>query len=150
MLICESCGAVFEYAVTQNDRDTGYVEERCPECGSTYITKAVRCQVCEEWVSEGDAFGYGDSAVCEKCLHETADGDLDLLYKATKDEYCEEFDLSVLFRMFFTDDEINEILMRELKACHAQIPRDTKNFVRRWANEIADEVLKRLEGKNEN
>ena len=50
--------------------------------------------------------------------------------------------MPVLFRTFFTDDEINEILMRELKACHAQVPRETKSFVRRYANEIADEMVK--------
>lgn len=140
MLICESCGAVFEYPATKTDNDTGYVEESCPECGSEYITNAVKCQRCEEWVSEDSAFGYGNIVVCEDCLQE-ANGDLDLLYEATKDE-CEDFDLPVLFRTFFTDDEIREILMRELKACHEQIPRDTKAFVRRYANEIADEMVK--------
>lgn len=146
MLICESCGAVFEYADGRTDRDTGYTEELCPECGSTVITKAVKCQVCEDWVSEDDAFGFIHT-VCENCINEER-GDLDLLYKATKDE-CDDFDLPVLFRTFFTDDEIMEILMRELKACHEQIPRDTKNFARRYANEIADEIVKRLEGKDE-
>ena len=61
----------------------------------------------------------------------------------TEDEY-EDFELPVLFRTFFTDDEIKEILMRELKACHEQIPRDTKAFVRRYANEIADEMVKEV------
>ena len=140
MLICESCGAVFEYPATKMDNDTGYVEESCPGCGSEYITNAVKCQRCEEWVSEDSAFGYGNIVVCEDCLQK-ANGDLDLLYAATKDE-CEDFELPVLFRTFFTDDEIKEILMRELKACHEQIPRDTKAFVRRYANEIADEMVK--------
>ena len=140
MLICESCGAVFEYADGRTDRDTGYTEELCPECGSRYIMKATRCKRCEEWVSEDSAFGYGSSVICEDCLQE-ANGDLDLLYNATKDT-CEEFELPVLFRTFFTDDEIREILMRELKACHEQIPRDTKAFVRRYANEIAEEMVK--------
>ena len=140
MLICESCGAVFEYAATKMEPDTGWIEESCPECGSRYIMKAAKCKRCDDWVSEDSAFGYGDSVICEDCLQE-ANGDLDLLYRATKDEY-EDFELPVLFRTFFTDDEINEILMRELKACHEQIPRDTKAFVRRYANEIAEEMVK--------
>lgn len=139
MLTCESCGAVFEYPATKMDQDTGFVTDSCPECGSKYIINAVKCQLCGEWVSEDSAFGY-ESVICEDCLHE-ANGNLDLLYKATKDE-CEDFELPVLFRRFFTDDEINEILMRELKACHAQIPRDTKAFVGWYANEIADEIAK--------
>lgn len=147
MLICESCGAVFEYPATKMERDTGCVEERCPECGCRYIMKAMKCQVCEDFVPEDDAFGFGSTVVCEDCLHERRN-DLDLLYRATKDE-CEDFDLPVLFRTFFTDDEIKEILMRELKNCHAQVPRETKSFVRRYANEIADEMVKRLEGKDE-
>ena len=145
MLICESCGAVFEYPATKMERDTGCVEASCPECGSEYITNAVKCQRCEEWVSEDSAFGYGNIVVCEDCLQES-NGDLDLLYRATKDE-CEDFELPVLFRTFFTDDEIREILMRELKACHEQIPRDTKAFVRRYANEIADEMVKEAENE---
>lgn len=145
MLICESCGAVFEYPATSMEQDTGYVEERCPECHSTYIMKAAKCKRCEEWVSEDSAFGYGGNVICEDCLQK-ANGDLDLLYAATKDE-CEDFELPVLFRTFFTDDEIYEVLMRELKACHEQIPRDTKAFVRRYANEIADEMVKEAENE---
>ena len=76
MLICESCGAVFEYADRRMDRDTGYTEELCPECGSTVITKAVKCHVCEDWVSEDDAFGFSHT-VCENCINEER-GDLDL------------------------------------------------------------------------
>ena len=148
MLICEGCGAVFEYPSTQMDNDTGCIESKCPECGCRYIMQAAFCKVCEDHVPEDECYGYGSNTVCMDCLQERS-GDLDLLYAATKDE-CEEFDLPVLFRTFFTDDEINEILMRELKACHAQIPRDTKAFVRRYANEIADEIVKRLEDKNEN
>lgn len=40
--------------------------------------------------------------------------------------------------------------MRELKACHEQIPRDTKAFVRRYANEIADEMVKEDSDGKEN
>lgn len=139
MLICESCGAVFEFPASHMDNETGCVEEFCPECHSTYIMKAVACQVCGGWAPEDDAYGY-DHTVCEECLN-ASKNDLDLLYAATKDE-CEDFELPVLFRTFFSDDEIREILMRELKACHERIPRDTKAFVRRYANEIADEMLK--------
>ena len=39
MLICESCGAVFEYPSTRMEQDTGYVEESCPECGSYMIER---------------------------------------------------------------------------------------------------------------
>lgn len=139
MLICESCGAVFAFPSSQMDNETGCVEEFCPECHSRYIMKAASCQVCGGWTPEDDAYGY-DHAVCEECLN-AASSDLDLLYAATNDE-CEDFELPVLFRTFFTDDEIKEILMRELKACHEQIPRDTKAFVRRYANEIAEEMVK--------
>ena len=142
MLICENCGAVFEYPATIRERDTGYIEESCPECGCRYIMKAAFCQVCRDYVPEDECFGYGSNTVCMDCLQERS-GDLDILYAATKDE-CEEFELPVLFRTFFTDDEINEILMRELKACHEVSRRDTKNFVRRFANEIADEMVKEV------
>ena len=140
MLICESCGAVFEYAATKMEQDTGGVEESCPECGCRYIMQAAFCKVCEDYVPEDECFGYGSNTVCIDCLQEESN-DLDLLYAATKDER-EDFELPVLFRTFFTDDEINEILMRELKACHAQVPRETKSFVRRYANEIAEEMVK--------
>ena len=145
MMICENCGAVFNFPSSQMDNATGCVEEFCPECHCRYIMNAVPCQVCGSWVAEDDAFGYSGSTVCEECLN-AAGSDLDLLYAATKDE-CEDFELPVLFRTFFTDDEIREILMRELKACHERIPRDTKAFVRRYANEIADEIVK--EDENE-
>lgn len=147
MLICESCGAVFAFPSSQMDNETGCVEEFCPECNSRYIMKAASCQVCGGWAPEDDAYGY-DHAVCEECLN-AANGDIDLLYEATKDE-CEDFELPVLFRTFFTDDEIREILMRELKACHEQIPRDTKSFVRRYANEIAEEMVKEDSDGKEN
>ena len=147
MLICESCGAVFEYAASQMDNETGYIEQFCPECHSTYIMQAVKCEYCGDWVAEDDAFGFGHT-VCEDCLNEQRE-DLDLLYEATKDDVT-EFDLPELFRTFFTDDEIYEVLMRELKACHEVSRRDTKNFVRRFANEIADKMVEEMEGKDEN
>jgi DNA-directed RNA polymerase subunit RPC12/RpoP len=70
MLICESCGAVFEYPATKMEQDTGWIEESCPECGSRYIMKAAKCKRCEEWVSEDSAFGYGGNVICEDCLQE--------------------------------------------------------------------------------
>lgn len=140
MLICESCGAVFEYAATKLDNDTGYVEESCPECGSEYITKAVKCQRCEEWVSEGDAFGYGKTVVCWDCV-QGSKSDLELLAKATRDEYA-DYELPILFRTFFSDDDIESILLRELKKKNEEVTIDTSAFVKSHANEIAEEMVK--------
>lgn len=140
MLICESCGAVFEYAATKMDNDTGYVEESCPECDSEYITKAVKCQRCEEWVSEGDAFGYEKNVVCWDCV-QGSKSDFELLANATRDEYA-DYELPILFRTFFSDDDIDSILLRELKKKNEEVTIDTSAFVKSHANEIADEMVK--------
>ena len=145
MLICESCGAVFNFPASQMDNETGCVESFCPECHSKYIMNAVPCQVCGDWVAEDDAFGYSGSTVCEECLN-AAGSDLDLLYAATKDER-EEFDLPMLFSTFYSDEEILDILYNDLKQSHNVIPLDTKSFVRRYANEIADEIVKEAENE---
>lgn len=142
MLICEHCGAVFEYPNSRKDWDTGYTEEICPECHSEYIVRAVQCELCGEWVQEDEAYGYGH-AVCEKCI---IDGsyDLDTLAEATKDE-CEDFELPVLLRWFYTNDDIVELLMDDLKkrqeAGYIGM-QEIKNFTRRHMNDVADQLLK--------
>ena len=142
MLICESCGAVFEYPASKKDWETGCVDEFCPECHSEYIMRAVACQVCGEWVQEDAVYGYGH-AVCENCINEQS-YDLDMLAEATKDEY-QDMELPILLREFYTDDDIKELLMADLKKRREAGligMNDIKRFVKWHMNEVADELVK--------
>lgn len=142
MMICESCGAVFEYPNIRTDSDTGTADAFCPECHSEYIMHAVQCELCGEWVQEDEAYGYGH-AVCEKCIEDQSD-DLELLYEASKDEYYEP-ELPAIFEQFYSVDDIKELLLADLKKrqeagyIHSK---DIKQFVRWHKNDIADQLVK--------
>lgn len=145
MLICESCGSVFEFPASQMDMETGCVEEFCPDCHSRYIMRAVACQVCGEWVQEDSVYGYGQ-AVCEDCINDQS-YDLDMLAEATKDEY-QDMELPILLREFYSDDDIKELLMADLKKRQEAgliDMNDIKRFVKWHMNEVADEIVKEAE-----
>ena len=111
MFICEHCGEIFEEPkVIGNDVDRG---EECPGCGSDEFDEAVQCEVCGEWISEADACGYGHH-ICKDCVKERR-YDLPLLVKATEDEYT-AVEIPDLIMTFFDEDEVKEILLRELQA----------------------------------
>lgn len=142
MMICEHCGAVFEYPNSRKDWDTGCVDSFCPECHSEYIMNAVQCELCGEWVQEDEAYGYGH-AVCKNCIDDQSD-DLEMLMEATKDEYYEP-ELPAIFEEFYSVDDIAEILLADMmKRRDAGFigKKDMKKFVRWHLNEIADQLVK--------
>lgn len=143
MYICEKCGEVFEEPkVIGNDVDRGEV---CPGCGNEYFDEAYQCAVCGEWVSSDKIHGY-DPYVCEDCVNEHK-YDLPTLLKATEDEKV-EIDIPVLARYILTDDEIEELILKELerrvqKSTEKFMPFpcfDATDFISDYANDIADYI----------
>lgn len=72
MLICVECGALFEQAKTVVERhglDTPPYEEylACPHCSGTNIHQARRCDVCDEWITDGYIKTLGGERICDEC-----------------------------------------------------------------------------------
>ena len=149
MYIGEKCGEVFEEPkVVGCDVDRG---EECPCCGDEYFDEAYKCCVCGEYVSSDKIHGY-DPYVCEDCINEHK-YDLKTLLKATEDERA-DIEIPLLARYILTDEEIETLLLKELerrlkKTTDKFYPFpcfDTTDFLADYANDIADQIGKEVEG----
>ena len=72
MLICAECGSVFEMARTLFERhghETTSFEELnvCPNCESTNIHAAHRCEVCGDWITGKHIRLMTGERICESC-----------------------------------------------------------------------------------
>lgn len=78
----------------------------CPHCRSDDFEKLECCEVC------GGHFEELHGGVCAECIANNSD--FETCYKVG--ERCkEEYQLNGLLQYFFTDDEIENILLRELE-----------------------------------
>lgn len=47
MFKCNDCNTFFnEPCVSEMEKDTGYIEQTCPNCGSDYFEEAHECPIC--------------------------------------------------------------------------------------------------------
>lgn len=122
MLKCLECGEFFE----RNDAvySSSYVGEHfgtpvsqrvlcCPTCGSDDLIPAKSCKICGEYFGEDDI----EDGVCSDCLNDALKeyrDDFDKCLDLCKDEK-ENIEINPIFAHFFTESQINEILLRELK-----------------------------------
>lgn len=130
MFICD-CGEIFSSPEIHRGTDI------CPGCGSKYFDEAVQCKVCGEYVSNDDAYGYGHDLVCRDCIGNRKH-DLDFLATASSD--AEDFELPIIYRYIFSDDEINAILYHAAKAKQERGDLDLSDFVSDYANDIAEKL----------
>ena len=69
--VCTNCGwCDDESEFFWHGRDIDDFGWNCPNCGKDddWIEEAVRCDICEEWMSEDDLIG----GICLDCFYETA------------------------------------------------------------------------------
>ena len=106
--ICERCGHVLEGNETQLSYDDTLI---CRLCGGDAVN-AYRCEVCEELVPEEEIEGC-EHKVCRSCI-EKKRYDLDFCTKVGETEGS-ECCLNSFLASFFTESEINDLMMEALK-----------------------------------
>lgn len=118
MYVCTKCGKLSEEQPTRReyhrevpgDSYETFVDS-C-KCGGE-IEKAVKCAVCDDWY-DADSLTEG---VCRYCLHhELTPENVESFVGTFEIEKC-TFEINAALEYIFTSDEVNEILMRELKEC---------------------------------
>jgi hypothetical protein len=110
---CKECGHVFEDGeqatwVESHGLDYGGEEfEGCHICKGDY-EEAEECEKCGKVCGDDEIFG----GLCDECIEEYK-YDVNMCYKIGKHEK-HVFNLNVLFAHLFTENEIEDILLREL------------------------------------
>ena len=134
MYICLNCGEVFEEPVTKSHREYfgechGRVcwenvgDDYCPNCGdANNFEEAAECKVCGDYY----AWDSSESTICHACLEEHATLDVCLEYGS---EDKSEIELNDFLVDMFTVEQIEEILIRELRAANAISPLDLSKYI---------------------
>ncbi len=117
MLVCTSCGVVrheetlntYEEIHGMTSMGNFLAEERCDytcECGGDLV-EAKKCPICNEWYAKRE--GY----ICDECLDkgETVENALKL-----GDEEYSKVAINGFVKFYFSEDEINEILIEAAKS----------------------------------
>ena len=131
MLKCLDCGHIFEKG--EEDR---WEEPRgefwgqpvtetvtgCPCCGGVY-EETQPCSVCHSEQLKNDLYG----GICKECLSKY-ENDLDICLKLGEVSK-EDIEINSLLVTMFTQAEIEEILIRELKEAEKTAPVDCSSFV---------------------
>ena len=144
MYICEDCGAVFDDPkVVGDDADRG---ECCPDCGSYYFDEAVECEECGEYIPSSNVYGY-DHHICMDCLMNHM-YDLPTLLKCVEDTQ-DELEIPVLARYIMSDDEIVDLIVKELerrvaratdKLFPSSVDFDATDFIKDYKDYMADYI----------
>ena len=116
MYICENCGELYDELPIRKEYHgelEGNWYETFAECScGGNIEKAYECKVCGEWFSEDIILTEG---VCDFCLHRELNAEsIEEFIGTFEVEKC-EFEINSAFGYIFSSEEVNEILMRELK-----------------------------------
>ena len=130
MMICNQCKRMVED--DQMEITSSYIgdygdspcfektENGCP-CGGSY-EQAIKCKVCGEYVSEKDVFSV-DQPICRVCLTEMATVENAMAYSKEKGATkCE------VFEIFFTKEEIFEILRSEVMKNPDAFAKDAQSY----------------------
>ena len=88
MIICNTCGAVFETPKISKTMggDIGEPWETCPVCGSDYLDDAKYCEVCDNWYAE--TVPFASKNCCHNCA-KLASGDKKICLDFLKHENLE-------------------------------------------------------------
>lgn len=150
MYKCYECGCIFnegeQVEWVENLREDGYysVYEKssgCPECRGEY-GETVTCSICGEEFLECELYG----GVCDSCINKGKDFDVAFKVGAIEKSTIK---LNSMLCYFFDEEEIEEILLRELKAdCPnpAEALTDYISLEKEW---FAENLSKVIEEENE-
>ena len=146
MYICPDCGKLFDEEPTaQESRDYG--EGKCFEtvsipcaCG-TYPEEAKECAICGEWEVADELI----EGVCEYCLHhELTATNVENFINTFEIDKC-TFEVNAALEYVFTSDEVNAILMRELREClhkRKMMPRRLEDAMKTYLQDTWAQFLK--------
>lgn len=82
----------------------------CPYCKG-YFEQMYQCKICGEWFTDEEL----TMDVCDECIYQH-DTDIELLYKiGNEEEAKEKISINGFVASVFTEEQISEILMRELR-----------------------------------
>ena len=138
--ICNRCGHVLEPKETSLSYDDMLT---CGMCGSEDVEEAYRCEICDELHPESDIYA-GDHKVCRHCL-EKKRYDLDFCAKVGEPDYDpydsrkerpafmadgSEVVLNEFLAQYFTEQEINELMLSALKERAKFNPIDGWDFLK--------------------
>ena len=129
--ICERCGHVLEGNETQLSYDDMLV---CRLCGGDAVN-AYRCEVCEELVPEEEIQGC-EHNVCRSCIDKKR-YDLDFCTKVGEGEGS-ECCLNSFLASFFTESEINDLMLAALKERASVRPVDGGEYLKYHGYEAGD------------
>lgn len=112
---CHECDRRFEepdFVIERHGLDTPPYERMavCPYCKG-YFEQMYQCKICGEWFTDEEL----TSGVCDDCIYQH-DTDIELLYKLGNEEEAKEnVTLNGFIASVLTEEQISEILMRELR-----------------------------------
>lgn len=144
---CNDCGNLFEDGEEKLCRENiseawgspcvmeTYV---CPSCGGDY-EEVEPCVICGAIESEANV----DSGLCDDCVEELRYDYETCFLVGSKD--TEAVEINCFLASFFTAEQINEILKKQLEIMARYIRVDCKEFIeadRDWFTEILKEVIK--------
>lgn len=115
MYECHRCGKHFEepdWVVERYGLDSPPYDKVavCPYCHG-YFEEMYQCQICGEWFTDDEL----TMAVCDECIYKH-ESDHELCYKLGNEESAKEsITINGFVASVFTEEQINEILMRELR-----------------------------------
>ena len=90
-----------------------YEEELiCPHCKSNDIDDAEKCEICGSWCSTEEL--YDNGGICTACL-ETYGTDDECFKACERNKDTESIELNSYLAYMFDEDEIEDILLAELK-----------------------------------
>lgn len=145
MFKCVTCGEVFDTPETKSSYLCECGESSvyegygvCPNCQSDEFEEAQKCEVCGEYMLEDEIFGD----VCEGCIQQY-ENDIQGCYELSQNE-AEEISINAFLCTMFTTQEIEELLLRELKNANASCKKFIESDKTRFG-----ELLLEKEKKNE-
>ena len=146
---CHRCEKRFEepdFVTEKHGLDTPPYEKVavCPYCHG-YFEEMYQCKICGEWFTDGEL----TSGVCDDCIYQH-DTDIELLYKLGNEEDVKEtVTLNGFVASVLTEEQINEILMRELRTINYACYINGTEFIGSDKSWFAEQLIKEKQNAEE-
>ena len=138
--VCNRCGNEMD----PDDACLSYDDTiECSACRSDDVDEAYRCEICGKLVSNDQVTGW-DHNVCDDCVDKKR-YDLDFCAKVGENEGTEVV-LNSFLTEFFTESEIDELMLAALKERAKVKPVDGIKYLR-YASGVAADLLCEEENK---
>ena len=109
----------------------------CPYCKG-YFEEMHKCEICGEWYTEDEL----TSGVCDECIYQH-DTDIELLYRLGNEEDAKEtVTINGFIASVLTEEQINEILMRELRTINYACYVNGTEFIGSDKSWFAEQLIK--------